>query len=648
MVGWRSARRVVADRGRAFRRLIRSAEGVPYRAACGVGGKVGGGMGRYGQDIRREKGTVLRRARVRRHARSVVKGGSVAMLSLMLLLFVGVATASPGDRPPGGRLSDPVVRAVDVAEPAIVRIAALYLGHISFTLCGLTVTLPASGEGYVTGGVGTGAFVSANGDILTADHVVDIARSSLDTEIFQSPTSAADIADALNGASCVHFAQPVTASDVEAGIVQYDNIPFHTQYSDPQRVVWRSTDYSGPSTGSDAQDLISSLMSAPHFDATVNSSSSFEQNDLALLHVDLSDTPSIQLADSGAVATEDTLTILGFPGNGDVSTNATDLLIPSVNTVSVSAIKRGPNGSPLIQVSGNVEHGDSGGPALDSTGAIVGVVSFGGTDFPGATAFLRASDNAKTLIQAAGVNPSAGAFQQGWQKAFADYAASYSGHWHAAARELDALSARYPSFAGIRPYRDYADTAARAEPVSNPHAVALVILGGSALLLLLAFALVIVLLMQRRTAKARLARPQIATAQALYGYPYAPYTPYTPYGYAPNTSSFPSPPVAPPPPALGNGYGAAFPTNPASSGASFTPIEPSRSAPPTGGFSAPVAQQTAPPAVPSAATPTPAPPLGVCVNGHDMAVGEIYCAVCGAQRTAPMSRPRPTDTSWPR
>lgn len=597
-------------------------------------------MGRFGRSIGSEKGSALRRARVRRRARNAVKGGSVLLLSLTLLLFVGVATANPGDRPPGGRLNDPVVRAVDVSEPAIVRIASLYLGHISFTLCGQTVTLPASGDGYMTGGVGTGAFVSANGDILTADHVVDIARSSLDSEIFQNPQSATDIADTLNSASCVHFAQPVTASDVEAGIVQYDNIPYQTEFSDPQRVVWQSTDYSGPSTGGDEQDLISSLMSAPHFSARLTSSSSFEENDLALLHVDLTDTPSIQLADSASVAAEDTLTILGFPGNGDVSTNATDLLIPSVNTVSVSAIKRGPNGAPLIQVSGNVEHGDSGGPALDSTGAIVGVVSFGGTQFPGATAFLRTSDNAKTLIQAAGVNPSAGAFEQGWQKAFSDYAASYRGHWHAAARELDTLSSRYPSFAGIKPYRDYADSAARTEPVSNAHAVAFVILGGSALLLALAVALIIVLMMQRRAAKARLAQPQLAMAQALYGYP------YTPYGYAPSSIPFAPPPAAPPSMPPTGAQSAAYPMSPTPSGASFSPVEQSRPSAPTGGFSAPALPLAPKSEGPSLATT--ATGEAICVNGHDMGLGEIYCAVCGAQRIAPVSVPRPTDTSWPR
>ena len=555
------------------------------------------------------------------------------MLSFILALFVGVASATPGDRPPGGRLNDPVVRAVDVAEPAIVRIAALYLGHISLSLCGNTVTLPATGDGYVTGGVGTGAFISANGDILTADHVVDIPHSSLDTEIFQNPYSASEIAQALNSASCIHFAQPVTETGVAAGIVQYENIPYQTEYTDPQRIVWRSTNFAGPSSSGNAQDLITSLMRAPHLDATVTTSSAFEANDLALLHVDLTDTPSIQLADSTSIAAEDTLTILGFPGNGDVSTNATDLLIPSVNTVSVSAIKSGENGAQLIQVSGNVEHGDSGGPALDGNGEIVGVVSFGGTEFPGSTAFLRTSDNAKTLIEGAGVNPSVGAFQTHWQQAFSDYAASYQGHWHKAARELDALSAQYPSFAGVKPYRDYADSAARTEPTTSVNGVAIVILGGSAALLALAVALTIVLLTQRRSAKARLAGPQVAMAQALYSYP------YHPYGYPPNTPLYaPSPPYSYGPPTGGPVSEATNAQLP-----SGVPVQPAWPSLPSNGFGAPGTSYGATPSIPL--TNAPGNHAGICMNGHDMAVGEIYCAVCGAQRTPAVGSPRPSDTS---
>lgn len=594
------------------------------------------GSGRRG---RRATGA---RSRSRRRLRLALKSGVIAFMALAMVLFVGVVGATPGDRPPGGRLSDPTVRAVDVAEPAVVRIAALYQARISLTLCGHIVTLPDAGDSFVTGGVGTGAFVSANGDILTADHVVDIPQASLDAEIFQGAQSADLIAKALNSATCLHFAQQVTASDVAAGIVQYDNIPYQTEYSDPQRLVWQSTNYSGPSTAGDAQDLLSSLMNAPHLNASVTSSSSFDENDLALLKVDLSDTPSIQLADSASVATEDTLTILGFPGNGDVSTDATDLLIPSVNTVSVSAIKDDGNGSKLIQVAGNVEHGDSGGPALDSTGAIVGVVSFGDTEVPGSTAFLRTSANALTLMHGAGVSASAGTFQTRWSQAFGDYAATYRGHWRKAARELDALSAQYPSFAGVKPYQQYADSAARTEPAANSRAFAYIILAGAFSLLVLAVTLTLVLTLQRRSARRRPVGPRVAMAQVMYQYPYNPYGynstpyPYAPPNYPPYTTHPSGPPAAASVPSPSQ-----TPPMQTSTAQPDGMIARGATAPstPLSGFPTPSSPFSAPFSAPDT---TPVARIGACLNGHDMAAGEIYCAVCGAQRGGPVGFPSAT------
>ncbi|HEX6121547.1 MAG TPA: S1C family serine protease, partial [Ktedonobacterales bacterium] len=164
------------------------------------------------------------------------------------LLFSAVARAD--GRPPGGNLSDPAVRAVNITAPAAVRIGTIYLGHITLNLthCGQRVTLPASGQGYATGGLGSGAFISANGDILTADHVVNIPREALDQEIFQSETSAREIAKVIN-ACYANLSFPITPEDVANGIVSVLGISFSTQYSAPQVLVWRDTAWSGELTG---------------------------------------------------------------------------------------------------------------------------------------------------------------------------------------------------------------------------------------------------------------------------------------------------------------------------------------------------------------------------------------------------------------
>jgi len=201
--------------------------------------------------------------------------------------------ASPvadGTRPPGGNLADPVVRQVDIARPAVVRVDTSERATIDIRLCTRAVTLPLSGGAYTVEGTGTGTFVSASGDILTADHVVEFP----DQDIVYF--AAQDIASLLNNAGAYdpgcHLASPVTANDVAAGAVDFS---YATHYSNRSTFVWLSTSYSGVLAATRVRD-------APHEDARVLGTSSYTQNDLALIHVNMTDTPSVQLDNSAQVA----------------------------------------------------------------------------------------------------------------------------------------------------------------------------------------------------------------------------------------------------------------------------------------------------------------------------------------------------------
>ncbi|HEX6541567.1 MAG TPA: trypsin-like peptidase domain-containing protein [Ktedonobacterales bacterium] len=569
----------------------------------------------------------------RRHAvTAVIFRALIGLTSLVLLTIAGMPPAAAKDRPPGGALANPAVRAIDLASPAVVRIATIYSAQLTLAACGMTTTLPSSGA-YSVGGVGSGAFVSAHGDILTAAHVVDIDRQSLDAEIFASGRASTDVAAFLNVAC--HPAMPVTPNDVASGIVQFNNFPFTTRYSAPHVLVWRSASYLGTVGGASATpaaSLLTGLMEAPYSEASVTTSSAFGEDDLALLHVQLNDTPSIQLGSSSQVAVEDTLAVIGFPGNGDVNGDPTNLLTPSVNNVSVSALKHNDNGSQLIQVGGNVEHGDSGGPALDANGHIVGIVSFGGVD-QGITAFLRSSDSALSLLKSAHIDTAPGTFQTLWQQAFTDYANAGNagpGHWHTTAHEMDALRSRYPDFHGLDPYRAYAANAAIREdqspslfglswglPVPLPIAGALA--GGVALLLL-----VLVITLGIRRAARRRARQQRAMMPPLQQTWSAP---GQPPAYAGATAS----------PYPQSTYNAAAPAYPSSQPRPVSAPIPAGPVPADGyGM--------------RSADPTPAPDTGavaeVCVNGHQMLPGAFRCQACGAERAQSATSATPWAQNW--
>ncbi len=561
-------------------------------------------------------------------------GALLIGLSLAVLAPGQVAAAARGradSRPPGGNITDPIVREVDIAQPAIVRIGTEEHVTIALQLCTSTVTLPLNGGSYLVAGTGSGAYVSAHGDILTADHVVHMP----DDEI--AAVAAQDIADVINRApayepGCAAPSPPITADEVASGFV---NISFSTHTLSARTIVWQSTAYTGPLASGAIRD-------AQSFDAKLVANSPYTQDDLAVIHIDQSDTPSITLDDSASVAVEDRLTLIAFPGNGDVNGNATNFLTPSVNDVLVSAVKVGDNGSPLLQVGGNVEAGDSGGAVLDFAGHVVGIVSFGGPDPRGNTTFLRVSNDAINLLKSQNIDLTPGAFQVRWAHAFRDYAATTLGHWHTAAREMDTLAQDYPHFLALAAYRTYADTAVASEDLASPPArhlddTTIAIVAGSAALLLVVIVVWVAIARRRSRRKAKLAYAVAAPP----GYPgapggwSAPFPPTPPTGYAAGAV----------PPYSYGGYGAYPPQGLPTA----TPVPqpslpyPGATAPQEDNASAGgelgaarttnssvnvvVAPEGAAPG--SEAAPTDS---GMCINGHRLLPSEAVCPWCGAPR----------------
>src|SRR5215469_7160310 len=399
-----------------------------------------------------------RLARRRNHlSRIVVVAG---MACLVLLGLAGTAPAAYADGP-GGNVSDPVIRAVDIAKPAVVRIITVLNGQLTVHFSPTqSVTFPQGGNGYSIGLSGSGTFITAQGDILTADHVINPPHADLDQ--FLQQQAAQDVANYMNQTLKVN--PPITPDQVTAELTS-GQLASDTQYSTPQSRVYLSTDFTGPLNVQDIQNVPANQFAPVD---KIEKESLVNQSDVAIIHVsNMNDLAMVQLGNSSNVQQQDNLTIIGFPGNGDIAGNtATDLLTLSVNKVFVSSMKTTNTGTPVIQVGGNVEHGDSGGPALDDQGNIVGIVSFGAAG-PGSTSFLQASNSAQRLVQSLGLDTTPGPFQKAWSQAFTDYASSTPGHWHKAQQEFQQIAAQYPQFKAITPYLGYATTQAKTEKVSQ-------------------------------------------------------------------------------------------------------------------------------------------------------------------------------------
>ena len=458
-----------------------------------------------------------------RHTFSRICLLGMVCLALISLGMVAMGAPTAYADGPGGNVSDPAVRAVDIAEPAVVRIITEGVAQLTVNFsAGRSVTFPRTPQngvnGYQFAISGTGSFISAHGDILTADHVVNPPPDVADQLASQ------DVANYIN--QNLHPAQQVSANDVLTELLT-GQLAANPQYSQLQSIAFLSTAFSGPLSATSFQDIPASQYA--RVDQIVKQTS-FDTTDTAIIHVSgMDNMPMLQLGDASTVQQQDQLTIIGFPGNGDLNNDPTSLLTLSINQIYVSAIKPN-NGATVIQVGGNVEHGDSGGPALNSGGQVVGVVSFGPASSDGGeTSFLQTTSTAKQLMQSANIDTTASPLQQSWSKAFNDYAANIPGHWHQSMREFQQISTQYPQFKGISPFLQYATQQAKSETQtqepnsSNPGGTPGVGSGGLNPIPFIIGGVVVLIFLFGGVALSRRRKPAVAAAPlAGYGVPPAP------------------------------------------------------------------------------------------------------------------------------
>ncbi len=518
----------------------------------------------------------------------------------------------------------PTQQAVTLDSPAVVRIFSVVDAQLTCSACssdGSDIVSPASGSAPFTYfSSGSGAFISPDGAILTADHVVDHSVNNPEDVDFVEQQAAQDIASrySANSSQVLQFLQ---------------NNPSRVSiaFSVTLQRAYLSTAYTG------------NLHDTRHiyaFDvSSIVASSPVAKQDTAIVRINTSgvspapDFPYLTLS-SQPVQALDTVTAIAFPADADLALNSADftalanpsisdpntitsLLSPSVNSGSVTnANEVRPDGTPVYEASGISSQGSSGGPVINNQGQVIGFVDAGpATDR--LTFIVPSTVAAKYAAQAGVANPPQGRFMGLWSKALGDYYATGTCHWTNAAADFATLDKQYPQFGGdaalannarLKAAGESCSTTDGASQTGGPSTDALwgfAIIGGCLLAVLALIAGVIFLIVSL------LRRKPAPKPAATFGY-----SPAQP----PNA---PAAPVYPPAP-----Y--ASPNNPVISG-------------PAPGF--PPAQEpqppylSAPPASPGPSAPVSPGRTRFCVNGHAVLEADAaFCPICGAPVTVPPPR----------
>lgn len=132
------------------------------------------------------------------------------------------------------------------------------------------------------------------------------------------------------------------------------------------------------------------------------------EKDIAVIKIDRTDLPSLELGESKRTDVGDRVYVIGYPGvvmDHPYLSEETGLE-PTVTAGIVSAKRKTKDGSPCLQTDAVITHGNSGGPVINEKGEVIGVATFGSMGKAGEVQgynFLRPSELVEEFLEETGV-----------------------------------------------------------------------------------------------------------------------------------------------------------------------------------------------------------------------------------------------------
>lgn len=169
--------------------------------------------------------------------------------------------------------------------------------------------------------------------------------------------------------------------------------------------------------------------------------------DVAVIKIEVKNAPTLRLANSDDVQVGDRMYAIGYPGaiESPVHVDQKSMLEPTTNDGLISAKRTMPDGTPILQTNTNISGGNSGGPAINEKGEVIGLMTWGARTQ--GFNFMVPTNTAMEFVRQAGAELKQGPVDQRWQEGLEHY---WKGQYTKAREKLTQVIALHAEHAVAR------------------------------------------------------------------------------------------------------------------------------------------------------------------------------------------------------
>ena len=283
---------------------------------------------------------------------------------------------------------------------------------------------------------GSGFIISPEGYIITNAHLVPLDEASARDMLLTSFAR-------FMGEEWAYYYGQLPEEWISA---LANHIAYNTLFSNIKTIVYVNTGVAVPGLATIQKGNIADIRKA---------GTPVSGKDVAILKIDAKNLPTVRVGNSDVAKTGDRIYVLGYPGASELDLTATgEALEPTLTSGVISAERKTTDGFRLLQTDAAISGGNSGGPAFNEKGEVIGIATLTTIDpITGQQIqnynYLVPINFAKGFLQELNIQNQPGSVDEHYQKGL-EYL--WNKKYKKAIEELEAVKRLYPGHPYVQNY----------------------------------------------------------------------------------------------------------------------------------------------------------------------------------------------------